>query len=391
MPRSALILAAALCVVWSGAARGQEPLRIDPHLDSSLMLEGCASCHVGHGISRSPMLARPQQEVCLSCHDSQASIDGLVRSGALASEARPPLVTTSLAMPFSHPLSQGAFSRRQLGVVTCTSCHSPHRGFVETTERTENATGRKKLSGRSPDEFEFELCQECHGSSGASTQSLLDLSRLTHPGNRSFHPIESPATERAPSVAASLVGGEIDCTDCHGNSDSAGARGPHGSAVQFILRREYVSVDGSAESAGTYALCYSCHDRDAVLDSPNFPLHRSHVVDDMASCATCHSAHGSVNNRALIRFGEETFQAGVSPSVRSGELGFESDAAGSGACYLTCHGVDHAPARYGAMAGLGPIPAPSDPILSPVDHALGDLAPSPTVESAKPIRKKRRQ
>jgi hypothetical protein len=54
-----------------------------------------------------------------------------------------------------------------------------------------------------------------------------------------------------------------------------------------------------------------------------------------------------VNNRALIRFGEETFDVGVGPSVEAGRLEFISDAPGSGTCYVTCHGYDHSPGYYG--------------------------------------------
>jgi len=73
------------------------------------------------------------------------------------------------------------------------------------------------------------------------------------------------------------------------------------------------------------------------------------------SCATCHSGHGSVGNRALSRFGEETLIAGVTPSLRTGRLAFVSSGPGSGECYLTCHGRDHAPETYGLR-----LPAPKE-------------------------------
>ncbi|NIM63433.1 MAG: hypothetical protein GTO30_17870, partial [Acidobacteria bacterium] len=154
----------------------------------------------------------------------------------------------------------------------------------------------------------------------------------------------------AESTRAALSGAEIECTDCHGNSDPSGPAGPHGSRVQFILTARYTTVDGSPESVAAYELCYTCHDRNLILDSTVFPEHRLHVEERRASCATCHNAHGSVNNRALIRFGEETILSGVSPSLSTGRLVFESDVAGSGTCYLTCHGWDHAPATYGAAS-----------------------------------------
>jgi hypothetical protein len=148
--------------------------------------------------------------------------------------------------------------------------------------------------------------------------------------------------------------------------------------VPFVLRRNYTLGDGAEESAATYALCYDCHRREAVLESSVFPEHGEHIVEERASCATCHSPHGSLSHRALIRFGEQTTPGGVGPSGRTGRLAFLSTGPGSGACYLTCHGVDHAPETYGGMAvepalgapgGDGPRslpPAPREPGLRPL-------------------------
>ncbi|MCB1037851.1 MAG: hypothetical protein KDD47_28715, partial [Acidobacteria bacterium] len=103
------------------------------------------------------------------------------------------------------------------------------------------------------------------------------------------------------------------------------------------------------ESVSAYQLCYTCHLRGQVLEASAFPQHGRHVVDLRASCATCHNPHGSVDNRALIRFSEETVLGAVAPSASTGRLAFVSSAPGSGACYLTCHGVDHGPATYGGL------------------------------------------
>lgn len=345
MPRTALKLAA---LAWLAAALPSAAgAALDAHLDSSRVPASCRACHEGHGVSGSPMLPAPQAEVCLSCHGSEAGVNRLAGEGILSGLARPQLLSTVLAQPFSHPLTPGAFSRHQPDVVTCTSCHSPHRSARRSVESQE-AIGSRKLSPRNPNRFEYELCESCHGSAGVTTQSYLDLSRLLNPNNRSFHPVEGPAVERSPSLRAGLAGREISCTDCHGNSDPNGPRGPHGSNVRYLLKEPYETADGGGESAERYALCYSCHERQRILQMSPFPLHALHVTEVGASCATCHSAHGSPGNRALIGFGEETFIAGVGPSSSTGRLGFVSTSAGSGACFLSCHGVDHAPATYGA-------------------------------------------
>ncbi len=353
MPR--LALATVVAIVLSAAWLWPRPTAaIDPHLDPGVVPGSCAACHEGHGVSRSPMLPAGQKEVCLECHDSQAGADRKRAAGRLAFNTAPQMLGKTLAQPFTHPIHDQAFSRREPGMVTCSSCHSPHRSAPQSAAGDDRLPGTRKLSPRDATRWEYELCQSCHGSEGLATQSLFDSSRLFNPSNPSYHPVEGPALDRSPSVVAELSGSEINCTDCHGNSDRSGPAGPHGSAVPYILVDEYATVDGTEEAEGAYALCYRCHERSQVLDTSPFPLHRLHVVEARASCATCHSAHGSIENRALIRFGEETFVGGVGPSLASGRLDFVSFSAGEGTCYLTCHGIDHAPERYGA--GAVPIP-----------------------------------
>ena len=366
MSRAALrILASILAAGLATAARG-----LDPHLDPGRLPGGCPACHRGHGEPRSPMLPGPQTQVCLTCHDSQTRLEQRVVRGDVARGSTSIFLSSVLSGPFVHPLSDQAFSRREPGVVTCVSCHSPHRGLPPRAGES-RASGLRKTSPRDPGRFEFELCESCHGGEGLNSQSPMNISRLLNPNSRSYHPVKNPSPDPSPSVSPALAGREINCTDCHGNSDPSGAKGPHGSAVRFILRSEYTTVDGVLESPRTYALCYDCHDRDRVLDSTAFPLHRLHVVDERTSCATCHSPHGSIKNRALIRFGEETLPTGVSPSILTRQLAFVSAGPGSGSCHLTCHGSDHAPKSYGGISFNG---RPGDPRPGP-SMAQGLLIP----------------
>jgi predicted CXXCH cytochrome family protein len=349
LSRASLIGVLATLAAWSAALPD-----IDPHMDPELVPGQCRACHAGHGESGSPMLRAVQVEVCFACHGTENDRDRMIAEGVLAQSVRPQLMAATLAEAFAHPISEGAYSRHEANVVTCTSCHSPHRGNLgrERLRGAEPAAAAgRKLSPRDPARFEFEMCAGCHGDD-AAPRGNLQPAELFDVSNRSYHPVEAPVAGSSPSVLPEWAGREINCTDCHGNDDDAAVRGPHASGVRYLLSKSYTAVDGQGESELTYELCYACHDRQRVLESTSFPGHGRHVAEYRASCATCHSAHGSLDNRALIRFGEERDFSGVEPSIEAGILAFESNAPGSGSCYVTCHGFDHAPESYG-VGGIG--------------------------------------
>jgi len=375
--RSLTLLLAVALAAGAGPARA-----IEPHLDRALVPAGCSACHESHGLARSPMLAAPVDRTCLACHGSQADADEQVRLGHLAPGARPPLLGSTLALPAKHPATAEAYSRFDAGAVTCTSCHSPHRRSSQLPGLA--GAGLPKPSTRNPHKFEYELCEECHGQAGPTTTSPLDVSRQFDPSNRSYHPVHAPAAGVSPSVPPGLAGRQISCTDCHASSDPRGPRGPHASQFQPLLVREYRSVDGSEQAEG-YALCATCHLPGVLFGGAGFPFHQLHVVEEQTACATCHSAHGSIRNRALIRFGEESSVGGVLPSLSTGRLAFISESPGSGTCFLTCHGVDHGPRSYGAARNRSISARPNAAGAGAGASAAGaDHARDPLVEAPRP-------
>jgi hypothetical protein len=139
-------------------------------------------------------------------------------------------------------------------------------------------------------------------------------------------------------------------------------RGPHGSIYAPILQREYrLEGTSSPESFDLYALCYNCHDRTVLFQSPSYPtppldsggVHIKHVQEQGASCAVCHDAHGSRSNLHLINFmtsdrsGNQVVTASSAGPIKYQSPGVGS---GSGSCTLTCHFSDHNPKGYGTAA-----------------------------------------
>jgi hypothetical protein len=80
-----------------------------------------------------------------------------------------------------------------------------------------------------------------------------------------------------------------------------------------------------------------------LSDRSAFPLHRRHVVERGAACATCHDAHGvsvaagnARENAHLI-----SFNVAVVGAAPDGRLGYTAQGSRHGSCALTCHGVPH--------------------------------------------------
>jgi predicted CXXCH cytochrome family protein len=354
MSRARLIagfaLVGALMACPAAAAGG-----MNPHLDSSLIRRGCPVCHAAHGRSRSPMMHSPQSATCMGCH---GSVMTALRQ-ELPASARPASLDRLDGKVAVHPIDRDAFSRRDPNVVVCTSCHSPHRSIPQI--RPPKPDGTRYRASVDPSKFENDVCLGCH-----RAQSRVDIASRVRSVNRSYHPLTAPAAGQSRSLDLSLTGKLINCTDCHGNSDPSGPRGPHASDVAGLLAREYRRGWQADESDNAFALCYACHDRSAVLGSSSFPQHELHVVKKRIACDNCHDPHGDVENRALVSLA----RMGGTPSLRSGRMVFESDAPGSGSCHLNCHGVDHGPASYGAADATNRLrpffpPDPATPAFGP--------------------------
>jgi hypothetical protein len=207
--------------------------------------------------------------------------------------------------------------------------------------------------------YEYEVCFRCHAD-GNTLPPFVDRwvvqnnTRYEFSSNAvSFHPVE--ISGKNPNVPSLLPGWTtaslVRCSDCHGSDESQGLgpKGVHGSVHMPLLVANYSTVDYTPESAEAYALCYTCHDRNSILNNESFSEHRKHIVEERTPCSACHDAHGisqiqgtSTGNTHLINFATQI----VFPLSGQSQPVYQDNGMGSGFCMLRCHNQDHAPANY---------------------------------------------
>jgi predicted CXXCH cytochrome family protein len=334
----------------------------------------CESCHTPHNAGTKPRLLTfaDEEQNCTSCHGGNVARKN-VEAEFRKFSVHPILSTTGVHDPAEDAVNPPRH-------VECADCHNSHAAN-STSAVAPNASGALAgLVGINQDGAvvhpltrQYEQCFRCHadsvsrGPARVPRQFVQTNTRLEFaPGNASFHPVVAPGRNaNVPSLLSPLTtSSRLYCTDCH-NSDSgpnaggSGANGPHGSVFEPILERRLALTDNETETAGTYALCYKCHSRSSILADESFP-HRIHVVDNKASCVTCHDPHGVQNSAHLINFNSLY----VTPF--NSRLEFKDMGTFRGNCTLTCHSgaanaVTHDATAYGTGA-LAPSPLKKTPI-----------------------------
>lgn len=332
------------------------------HIDNGLLPEGCGSCHSGHGLSGEPMLVASEEEFCYQCHGDQQQQSAMKTAGKLAMGASLADIEEVFEKQYHHPVKEGtghspderlpSMQAASVSHAECVDCHSPHERHKIREGQPRKVAGLS-LSGQYVEEptREYEVCLKCHvDPSGLSNKRGRNMAAAFSPSVVSQHPVTKPMVMRK-SVSllnAASAGSTMKCSDCHTNDDPNGPRGPHGSRYQFLLSGNYETEPKAIESAFAYEFCYSCHDRNSILDDDSFPLHSEHIEGDPlsgrsgTSCYTCHASHSSSTNAHLIEFNREA----VTAERTTGRIAYMKTGDGRGQCYLSCHGHEHTPGKY---------------------------------------------
>ena len=306
----------------------------ETHLDKSKLPQGCISCHKGHGKRASLMLAQSKEELCFKCH-------GPVKNGEKG-EAHTDIYSV-MTKRSNHPVLQTSnnhvpgetLPERSPAVprhVACVDCHDPHLTSREIPYNVRRGYAGKRVKVTDVRK-EYVVCYLCHSDSANLPPSAHNIAQDFDPGNASFHPVESPGrNNKVPSLLSPLsTGSTISCSDCHGNDDKCGPKGPHGSNYPHLLTANY-STESGPESPTAYDLCYSCHSRSSIINDSSFKSHKMHIVYENQSCFACHASHGSKTYENLISFDSRV----VLPNSQ-GQLNYLKLLPGKPRCFLSCH------------------------------------------------------
>lgn len=348
------LLALLLTVLTAYVLAAENPY----HLDRQLLPNGCGSCHMGFNFANGGGTNK-----CISCHGPGNSKPRGLSSSAI----RPKDLTKDFSKNYRHPAfdKRGIHSTREVLPETdpaaprhaeCADCHSAHN--VSGNNPYAGLKGKRIGNFAAPITKEYELCYLCHAESANLPFKSTNKRAEFNTSNASFHPVEAEGKNlavvsllrpyREKKTATNDVS-VLKCGDCHGSDEPNAPRGPHGSKYEGLLVDNFATGDGIQENSYAYAICYRCHKRSSIMGNESFPLHSRHIAGERnfkgggTSCHTCHSSHGSAENRYLLRFDRNYVSESSSGKLKFVEKGTY---AFHGECWLTCHGVDHNPKSY---------------------------------------------
>lgn len=333
------------------------------HLDKHNLPRECATCHY-----KSNLKGGGGSLGCLSCHGNpqRRGVGNKMPKGSIVQKSNMLNIEAEYQKMYRHPTFDLPSNHKAYETLPevdpkmprhadCVDCHNPH--YLSKENKFAGIKARRIVNQYADANNEYEVCYRCHGDSanlpGKYTNKRLEFSV----NNPSFHPVEGEGKNASvislirPYKEKKILSEDISiisCSDCHGNDNSKGPKGVHGSRYEFILVDNFSAGDNVHESPQAYALCYRCHSRNSILGDESFRFHSLHIKGKTlqqpgTSCFTCHNSHGSSEYKYLIKFNPLVVSAnskGLLKFVEKGSAKF------SGECFLKCHGVDHDPKSY---------------------------------------------
>jgi predicted CXXCH cytochrome family protein len=309
----------------------------------------CGACHQAHASNTPKLLISNGRELCLSCHTEMKNQMKTVKFTHKAVEQECTNCHDPHASDFPKQIKSAPFdlctschehdkikhdateAKNKHSVVTtgnsCINCHTAHGGDLPKLMRTE----------------QIKVCMKCHNEKieVSKEKTVLAVSDVLDPKMSKHGPIR-----------------DGNCGGCHN---------PHGSDVNKLLAKPYPETFYQSFSLDKYELCFSCHDKQLVLQQKTEGLtgfrngtenlHFLHVnkSDRGRNCRACHETHASPQDlhvRNAVPYGSWQMP-----------INFKKTDTGGG-CAPGCHKELHydrsAPVDYAAPPTTAPA-SPSTP------------------------------
>ncbi|MEA3286660.1 MAG: cytochrome c3 family protein [Candidatus Marinimicrobia bacterium] len=322
----------------------------DPRF-SAMSEMACAACHDIHAVPPTAnLLTSDENTLCLSCHDGSADSDQEVASetdleAVFDKTFSHPIRWNSPGVAQAEPMDNWSSGLAGDRSVSCSDCHNPHAAsdhthspFIDGSQIYVPGVDSRGFS-KAISDYEYETCYKCHGMNQNATFGN-NVGLLFARTNMSFHPIEAPGNNPfVPSLKPEWSEQSmLQCSDCHGNDDPLGTKGPHGSNIPHILKASY--TDFPFASLEENQLCFRCHEEQRVVQSNGFKFHQLHIQDAGYACSACHDPHGSIEYPGLIDLNASFIQP------LNGVLAVVRTEPGHGSCTLRCHDKAHPSQSY---------------------------------------------
>jgi predicted CxxxxCH...CXXCH cytochrome family protein len=265
-------------------------------------LYNCTSCHITHNAPGSGLTnVAGNALLCQSCHSSTgaASAKAIVNGDNGTSSHAWDVLAVNVTKETNIPTDSEMALRIVDNKIICSTCHDQHNTSVGTPHLRISNTGDA-------------LCKDCHSARDVGIYSdAPSTNKGSHPVGITYDGGDSRFN--ASPTNTQLVGGNVECSSCHGVHDVTGTLGL--AANGNLLRMP-----------NDNALCADCH---------NYGTHNA------MNCLDCHTVHNNnKNNIYMIRNTIATPNSGDKTVVFTSETGTNSfadgDATYDGVCEV-CH------------------------------------------------------
>lgn len=239
----------------------------------------CNLCHAALTKGKKHVHSAVADGDCTDCHDPHGGANRFLLSTPGG----------ALCLECHDGINKASHKHGPVASAHCLFCHDPHAS---------NNMDQLKAAGN-------RVCFQCHG----GIEKIIRTSKSEHPPVAEGH-----------------------CWTCHN---------PHGSAYPYLLRRAFPTGMYAPFSVKSYALCFGCHNKDAILykrtsEATGFRngdrnLHYVHVDKSVKGrvCTVCHGIHGADQANLIHRhykgFGDWNIP-----------IDYKATATG-GTCVVGCH------------------------------------------------------